>query len=446
MAGDVTVAVVSGVQSNSVDGSTDYTKTGFGTPKACLVILTADSIDNASVDPNSIASIGFSDFTNHHSISHEDEDGSAKVDCDALKSANYVMTKMFPNLAFDTRLATASAITNGVRLTNDGAGFGDLVTVIMFGGADLNVALTREAINSSQDGTATRAFSNFTDGNDKLIFFVGTDIGAEDSANSGINNSFGVCHVTGDDSGGYTFTQGDIGWASDHNNNDGSAALVISDDRCLDILAEDGDQDWSLEVTAFSSASGNFTVTTRDTGSGAGMEVYSLALDLDNRKGKVGFLSAPSSGSTWAVTGVGFKPQYVGLGLTRVNNGYGSIEINQSAAVVGISSVTGSGEETCHEWFNVDGAATTDTANLFRSRAIDHRKETGATVLQDHQFSSFDTDGWTYTINTVDSLLNRWFYWAVQDVAGGAPAGQPIARRWGGVPGLGRGGRIGRSW
>ncbi|KKK48604.1 hypothetical protein LCGC14_3143450, partial [marine sediment metagenome] len=162
------------------------------------------------------------------------------------------------------------------------------VTAVLLGGADLNFSLNSTVIASAQNGTATIAHSGFTDGNDKLIFFIGTDISAEDSANSGINNSFGVCHVTGSDGGGYAFVQRCMGWASDHGNNDGSPSAILSTEHVLDIVTETGTEDWALEVTAFSSSSNTITVTTRDAGAGANMEVYSLALDLDDRSAAVG--------------------------------------------------------------------------------------------------------------------------------------------------------------
>ncbi|KKL87449.1 hypothetical protein LCGC14_1934560, partial [marine sediment metagenome] len=80
------------------------------------------------------------------------------------------------------------------------------------------------------------------------------------------------------------------------------------------MLTEVGANDWALEVTALEHTTDTWTVTTRDTGSGAGMEVYSLALDLDDRKAKVGSVNGPVAGSTWTPSvSLGFTPQYVGL-------------------------------------------------------------------------------------------------------------------------------------
>ncbi len=423
LASDVKVAVVSKLLNLTVGGDTDFTKPDFGTPKACIVLVTGDATDDTSVQAQSRQSIGFSDFTNDFCITHQDEDASAKVDCDALKSA----TRCYSILdvgASEIVSGTASTITDGVRLTHTtGQGSALRATVIMIGGADPVDDLRSTTINSSQDGTATITHSGLTDGNDKLIFFIGTDISAEDSASSGITSSFGVCHVSGNDAGGHTFVQRCMGWASDHNNNVGSPSAIISTDRVLDILTETAGQDWGLEVTSFSSSGGTITVTTRDAGAGAGMEVYSLVIDLDDLKGKVFSVDSPTSGATWAVTGSGFKPQYVGLGLTHLT-AEDTIASDANSGALGISSNTGGGEETCHSWYNEDAAAITNTNNLFRSRVIDFRDDDVTTVIQDHSHLSFDSDGFTTTINAEnEATARKLFGWAIEEAVATAPSG-----------------------
>lgn len=440
MAGDVKVAVVSGALSGTdVGGTADFTKPGFGTPKACIVLLSSDITDDASTRAQSRVSIGFSNFTDDYCITHQDEDASAKVDCDALKSA----INCYVLLAADgTEFAngTASTITDGVRLTNTDEGSISFAAVILLGGADLAVDLRRSAINSSADGTATITHSGFTDGDDKLIFFIGSDITAEDSASSGINNSFGVCHVTGDDSGGYTFTQRSLGWASDHNASEGSPHAEITNDRALNIITEAGGEDWGLEVTDFSSSSGTIEVTSRDVGPGANMEVYSLALDLDDRKAAVFDTTLPTSGATWSPSlSLGFTPQYVGLGLTGLStisdrSVGGTIASDATAGPMGISSNAGSGEETCHSFYNAFNTVTTDTDNLFRSRVIDFRDDDTATVIQDHSHLSFDSGGFTTTINTENGVGAVILGWAIEE----PPAEDATDLEWAGTLGQGQ--------
>ncbi len=572
MAGDIKVAVVSGALDLSLSQTTNFTKSGFGTPLACIVICGWDTGDDANVATESRVSIGLSDFTSNYCITHQDEDAQTKVDCDALKS-NTTCFNILDASGSVIASGTAATTTDGVALTVDNGGDDTndpFVTVIMYGGADLAVSLNSTTIDSSENGTATISHSGFTDGNDKLIFFIGTDISGEDSASTGINNSFGVCHATGTDAGGWTFTQRCIGWASDHGNVDGSPAATLSTEHVLDMITEAGGEDWALEVTELDHSPAQWTVTTRDAGAGAGMEVYSLALDLDDRSGAVGSVQSPISGSSWfrgiltgasylfdasdagptdpdnvwsndsnaftddgnlanilAVEGIGsatseylggegtnapasgaafgsvflrlraqagivstgigvrvttdgasetllsttqtvftalddyyfrlatpaggwtyaklqaleirfwastadeglfierafaeptvdWTPQYVGLGLTHLTS-EDSIATNSNAGGLGISSNTGSSEETCHSWYNEDAEATTDTANLFRSRIIDFRDDGTDTVVQDHSHSSFDNGGWTTTINTENQVnLKRWFYWAIEEAA-----------------------------
>ena len=172
-----------------------------------------------------------------------------------------------------------------------------------------------------------------------------------------------------------------------------------------------------MEVTAISSSGGTITVTTREVSPGTGMEVYFFIIDLDDRKAKVGDENAPVADGDWVVTGVGFKPQFVGLAITRSNNSSGSPETNNSAAALGISSVSGSGEEVSQTFYQSDSVPTTVTHSLFRSRAIDMRNENGTTVITDCQFTSFDADGWTYAINTQSGLLQRQWFEAIEEAS-----------------------------
>ena len=133
---------------------------------------------------------------------------------------------------------TISAIADGIKLTNTTNTGADaiFVTVIIYGGADITISVGSITINSSVGSTATGAHSGFTDGNDKLAYFIGTDIDAEDTVSTGINNSYGVCHITGNDAGGYTFTQRAIGWAEEEAAASSSPSQIWSNIYSLSIL------------------------------------------------------------------------------------------------------------------------------------------------------------------------------------------------------------------
>ena len=410
MAGQVKVAVVSGPISSGGAGTADFTKSGFGTPKACIILLSFDAVDDASVAIQGRASKGFSDFTNHRCISHQDEDGSAKVDSDARKSATkaYVVLDVAGVVDID---GAASTITDGVRLTNTTniSASAVFATVIMFGGADLQVSLDSVILGNGIDLT-TVVTTGIPQG---LVFFIGTDISGEDSSSTALNNSFGVVHISDDQA---TIVNRCMGWCSDHNNNVGSPGSVVRNDRCLKVLTETAGDDWGLELTAATATS--YTVTTRDVSPGAGMEVYALALNLDNRGSKVGSVDSPTAGPTWTpAVALGFIPQYVGLGLTHAQV-EGTIEADADAGGLGISSNTGPGEETFHGWYNEDASAAANTNNNFRSRALDFRNHDVSVIVHDHSHSSFQLGDWTYTVNTENEVTARkWFYWAIEEAS-----------------------------
>lgn len=425
---NITLATLTSVLNTAPTGFTDVTKADFGPPVAALIFVSgATGID--TVTDGADISIGFSTFGagEHLSISQQDEHASVKVDCDARKNTNTAYSLL--DAAGITKVGgRVTTITNGVRLTNTSneAGLANRFTAVLFGGSDVAADLRNSAIAATQDVTATITHAGMTDGNDKIIFFIGSGTSLEDSSSSGIDNSFGWCHISGSDAGGYTFVQRCVGWASDHNNNDGSPASVTENNRCLKILMETGTDDWGLEVTAYSHSSNTITITTRDSAAGAGLEVYSLIIDLFDRKAFVGDVSAPTAGppANFVVTGLGFKPRHVGMFLTQGQTISG-IDTDLDGGSLGISNVSGAGEETCHSWYNEDAAAVINTANVFADHAIQFHDDDTATLLQDHDFQSFDTDGFTYDIVAENETLSRnWPLWAISELAPAPPAGR----------------------
>lgn len=408
MAGNVKVAVVSGAVSSTGTGTADFTKAGFGTPKACIVLLSFDTVDDANVVIQGRASIGFSDFTNHRCITHQDEHDQGKHDCDARKSPTkaYIVLDIAGAVDID---GTASTIADGVRLTNttNVSASAVFATIIMFGGADLSVSLDSVTLGNGTDLTTVVTTGIPQD----LVFFIGTDIAGEDSSSTGINNSFGVVDISDDQA---TIVNRCMGWTCDHNAGTGSPASIIRNDRCLKVLTEAGVDDWGVELTAATTTS--YTITTRDVSPGASMEVYALALNLDDRGSKVGSVDSPTAGATWTPSvALGFTPQYVGLGLTHAAL-EGTIETDADAGGHGMSSNTGAGEETFHGWYNEDAVGDMVTNNNFRSRVIDFRNDSVATVVQDHSHSTFNNGDWTYTINTENEVTaKKWFYWAIEE-------------------------------
>jgi len=418
MAGEVKVAVVTNQLSAGATGTTDFTgPTGFGTPKGWIIITTWARLNDGTVDPQGRLSIGFGDGTNDYCIASQDEHSQAKVDCDGIKSdtKSYIILDAAADPLIE---GTSDTITDGVRTTNS-AGAGSTTpytTVVMFGGADLTVDLERSAVTSTEDGTATINTTG-TDGNDRLIFFIGADISGEDNANSGVNNSFGFCHITGTVAS-HTINQRAIGYSSDHNNASAHPHQMLSTEHSLDFVSETGGDLWALEVTALATAS-TITVTTRDGAAGAGMEVYSLALDLDDRSAKIGDVGSPSGTGPWTPSvSLGFTPQFVGM-VNTISNLKDVIDSTNSGTF-GISLNDGS-TESFHSLLNENLALDTVCQNTMANNAVHLRGDDGASVIYDWDHTSFNDGDWTYEANTTGAVRHQlWF--AIEEAAAAGEA------------------------
>lgn len=434
MAGDVKVEVVTGAISTSSTGTADFTVSGFGTVLACKIVLSHDQADDASIQANYRGSIGLSDFTDHFCVSHQDDDASANVDSDkyGASAKAYLLMRGDGAVVVD---GTASAITDGVRLTNttNGGGTAQIAQVTLYGGADLQISLDKVTTPNSDGGTVVVT----TNIDQDIIIVIGQKNVAEDTRVNNVQHSYGLGHI--DTSDHATFVNRCIGWSSDHAETAGSPGAIIQNDQVATFLTAAGVEDWGLELTAATTTA--YTLTERVTGSasGVGNEVYVLALDLDDRKSKIGSVDSPTSGATWTPSvSLGFTPQFVELGLTQLA-AEGAVETDGDAGSIGFSNNAGSGSEACTSWYNEDAAATTNTASLFRSRAIDFRSDDQATVIQDHSHSSFNDGDWTYTINDEnETAARKWLYGAIEvaAVAGGAnpkgPLGMPLHGPFGG--------------
>ena len=160
MAGDVTVAVVSGALNTGASATTDFTKAGFGTPKAAIITLTYDASDDANSATEYKVCIGITDFTNSRYITVQSEDAADNEDCDGRKGKNdtYFLHTV---AAGDDGRGDATTITDGVRLTNQSAfSRAVFVEITMFCAASEPTPVKRAfVINISSEPAAPTAIS-----------------------------------------------------------------------------------------------------------------------------------------------------------------------------------------------------------------------------------------------------------------------------------------------
>lgn len=423
MAGDVTVAVVSGALNTGAAATTDFTKSGFGTPKAAIITLTYDASDDANSATECRICIGITDFTNSRFITAQAEDASAVEDANMRKGVNDTYF-MLDAAGADDGHGDASAITDGVRLTNQAAfSRAVFVEITLFGGADLAVDCGTHTITNSLVGETNQQTTSI---DQDIVFFIGLRTANEDDTRVGFKATFGVAST------GREASQSIVNRCQSFTVDDADAAgdpfSAIYNNRCLRIIQASGVADWALELTAADATT--FTTTVRDVNVQGNNEVYYLALALDpsgsRRKSKIGSVDSPTAAGDWSITGLGFRPAYIGLGINRLT-AENTVASDATAGSVGISHNTGSGGETCHSFYDEDAAATINTNNCFRSRAIYLFEDDGTTIAYDLSHKSFDSDGVTYSqVGTPSSTATKWFYLAIQKALAAADAVRTI--------------------
>lgn len=411
-AGDVKVDVVSGALNTGATDTTDFTKPGFGTPKAALITLTYDASDDADSATEYKVCIGLTDFTNSRFISVQAENSSAVEDANNRKGVNDAYF-LLDAAGGDDGHGDASAITNGVRLTNQAAfSRAAFVEVTMFGGADLAVDCGTQSLTNTSVGNTNKQ----TTGIDQdIVFFIAIRATQEDDTRVGIKASFGVASTGREAS--QSIVNRCQSFTVDDSDTVGDPFSAIRNNRCVAIIQANGNSDRALELTAADATT--FTTTIRDVDFAAGSEVYYLALALDpegsRRKSEIGSIDSPTASGDWSKTGLGFKPKYVGLAINRLT-AENTIASDSTAGSVGFSHNAGSGDQTCHSFYDADAAATIKANNCFRGRAIYLFDDGGSTIAYDLSHSSFDSDGWTYSqVGTPSATESKWFYWAIEE-------------------------------
>ncbi len=281
----------------------------------------------------------------------------------------------------------------------------------MFGGADLAVDCGTQSLTNTSVGNTNQQ----TTGIDQdIVFFIGIRATQEDDTRVGIKASLGVAST------GREASQSIVNRCQSFTVDDadpvGDPFSAMRNNRCVAVIQASGSANWAIELTSADATT--FTTTVRDTNVNSGNEVYYLALALDprgsRRKSEIGSIDSPTASGNWSKTGLGFKPRYVGLGINRLT-AENTVASDATAGSVGFSHNAGSGEETCHSFYDEDAATTTNTNNCFRSRAIYLFEDDGSTIAYDLSHSSFDSDGWTYSqVGTPSSTARKWFYWAIE--------------------------------
>jgi hypothetical protein len=403
---DIRVAVVRVAIANT--GTTTASVTGFGTPKAAIVISTLADTDGTARNGNTSFSIGFTDGTNHRCVQIFNEDGVAGTSADRSRHARSDMLGFTGvaagnNTSFE--ILFNAFVTDGIEFTVDegGGGADRSALVILFGGADLQAQCGTFTLSNLQDTTASVTDISFN-GQPQVVFFLGDgDTSFVTSDTTGLPHSIITFGVAQQDSEG-TITQHCSMWASTDVAATTQNNSYLSTTRCAGQVFSDA-LSYTAEVTDF--LSNGFTVATRD-GASANDVLGYLAFYLGGAKTKILTLATPTTPSIGTYT-TDFKPQAVVIGANSIST---ADSLGTSATGVegyGVSafdaSRQGSIEFTCD-----DGVATSNESQLVDAKAF-RVGSAGAphNVVAIAEFDSFNADNFKLNFTSAPAASrNSW--------------------------------------
>jgi hypothetical protein len=399
----ITTAVVRAA-CRATNGTQNFTSSGFGTAKACIVIITTAITDGTAAADN-VFGLGFATgTTNRFCLAPADKDNVATQDCTRVIHNDSVAA--IYSAGTTTLLAQGdfnAFVTDGIQIDwTTVSGSQELVTVILFGGDDLsahaNSITWGDTIDEAIDVTAP-AFEP------DIVFMIGSrDLTAFNTAGGGDTEaSFGVCH----NDGASGITQRAIGMRYDNGVATSIVELEYSTDATL-VFSNNEAHDWEVDLTTFDA--NGFTANARDAGGNLSNCAY-LALKFANHSSWVGTHSTPTSSGDKADTGPGFKPQLAILGnsLAEAAN---TLYLDSHATTVGLSAFDGT-NEFCTTVSSEDNVGTTNTQSLSDNTAVNVPDNAGSALLT-AAFTSFDATGFTLNYSAFDAAARLFFGFAVE--------------------------------
>jgi len=376
----IETAIVS-AQAISGAGTQDFTSSGFGTPQAVMLIahhgVTADSDTDLS-----LAAYGFYDGTNQSCSSTSDIHGStataSRVVSDTFNTHIY---NAYEFTYSGARTATASLITDGVRLTWSDATSRPYVTIILIKGATAAFAGTY-----APAGTADTTVDVTTTGCDpNTIINAGAGTNTINAISGVLTMSLGFATSRG------SITQASIRYSGANSINTAGSTAVY--DGYIATTGTSTVESAGIEITAM--GTGQFTATTRSLESTllARQQAF-LALQVDTAP-DVFVGTTPTSGDWTPYTG-SFEPSAVLMATSALTAVRSTNHTESGSACYGAGFyVVNSAAEIGNYNALQDDAATTNVSGR-RSSALIIQENTGGTPVFSAASPTFTSTGLTY--------------------------------------------------
>ena len=391
---DVVVARVR-VSANTSTGNQDITTTDLGgkTPKGVLFYYVGATGDGAFDD----AHIGIgaaSGASERWTLYGNSEHGVGSTDTRRGLLTDEVIRFNVPgSSSIDGEADIVSFITNGVRINWSNAPSGAYqIIAVFFAGDDVDAHADTHAVDPNLDITAPGFQPN--------LVFTATGNLSDDEETSDLNFGHGW------QDGAATPTRSVQNISEEEGEASGDpTARTLSDRSILALNESSGGVDYEGHYDTFD-ASG---MTYR--GDDDSDDTAYLALRLQDAEIKVGRIDTPTSTGNFGVTGVGFVPDIVFLGMNMLT-AIDSATTNGNAGSQGYSVFTDTDEDSLSIQIE-DGSGTTDTQSSAEDRAVFLPEDDGTTGFN-ATYVSMDADGFTLNFTDVLGTARKWFYLAIK--------------------------------
>jgi hypothetical protein len=382
---DVKIAVVNATTGTSSGNRTIDAPTGFGTPKAIMLLMTRTTTFESSTAHANV-SVGFADASNDVMIVPCAEDNQPTTDTWTGRHTSRCgwMTNIASH-GTDFLVQVDSFGTDEVVLNFSAAPASDFkMCVVFFGGDDLQVKVGYS--NTFTEDITTVGFEP------TVVLLACTN--REVTAASTDPATLGIGASDGSDQCGMHIV-------SASNKTAGDPRAMISGSYAL--LWDENDY---CSVGSFDS--NGFTIT-QSSGTKPDGAIY-LALETGDHSVWVDAIESPTSHSTdWDVSSVGFKPQFLLLGMT-------ALEALDDESLLGNGgtmaiSVTDGTNEFCVNITEEDDEPDTNSRTVTADRLMYVMEDDGTSTLFEGDTAVFDSGGWTVAADDLDDCdgTTRYF-------------------------------------
>jgi hypothetical protein len=383
---DFSVAVLTVTTSGS-NGTENFTRAGFGTPKGAIVI---GGISRPGTNPadDGHFSIGFTDGTTSKCSIISDINGVGST----------ITARYYGDYAYGVYItssglyneATAAFINDGIALTFSNAAVSRQLTIILFGGVDCQCKVG-QAVEAN--GTVSVTGVGFTP---DCVF----------SHCMGYTTGGTICIV----SLGASTPSLDrcIGFRDDNAIPYSGPNVVLSDVACGQKRVGSGAPwDWYGSTSNYNADGFDYSIVS---GSTSDLIAY-LAISTGGAAIAVGTYTSPTSVGTHSVSGLGFQPQAVLIGMTKAAN-INVNELDTDAEGFSVGAFDGTNEQ-CIDIYIQDEADITVTKSSYTATAL-YRGQVGSPDLS-AGFDSMDAGGFTLNYTTAPAAARLGFYVAFEE-------------------------------